>query len=82
MGQPHRRHDIGEARDGGAARKRSTGDETSGGGHPRGAGALPHPAQQAAAARVAGVVRGVDLGGGRSSGTLGNGAAVAVEWCA
>ena len=46
----------------------------------RDAGVRPRLVQQAAAARVAGVQRGVILGGGRSSGALGNGAAVVVEW--
>ena len=71
---------AGGAREDGGRRVRSPGAQTSGGGHPRGAGALPHPVQQAAAARVARVECGVDLSGGRSSGALENGAVVAVEW--
>ena len=71
---------AGDNRDGGAARKCSSGDQMGGGEALRDAGARPRLVQQAAAARVAGVERGVGLGGGRSSGALGNGAAVAVEW--
>ena len=50
--QTHRHHDAGEARDGGAVRKHSTGDETSGGLALREAGARPHPTEPSARAGV------------------------------
>ena len=75
VGQTHRRHDAGEARDGGAIRKRATG-------HGRGRAwarwrALA-PARRTVVVAVP-VVAGTDDGelvsGGRSSGAVGFGAA-------
>ena len=60
------------------ARVRSPEAQTSGGGHPRGAGALPHPVQQEAAAGVDGVERGEVIHGGWNS--AGCGDAAAVRW--
>ena len=85
MGQTHRRHDAGEARDGGAVRKRSTGDETSDGLAWREAGARPHPTELSARAEVDRNDGGDGKRGGRSSDKLGNDAVVRGRtrgwWC-
>ena len=75
VGQTHRRHDVGEARDGGATRDRATG-------HGRGRAwarwrALA-PARRTVVVAVPGVVCTVDgelVSGGRSSGAVGIGVA-------
>ena len=75
VGQTHRRHDAGEARDGGANRKRATG-------HGRGrawarwrALAGAHRTVVVAVPVVAGTDDGELVSGGRSSGAVGFGAA-------
>ena len=59
-GQPglnHRRLAAGGSRRGGRARNRSSGAQSSRGGHARGAGAHPHPERNAAAAGTDGALR-------------------------
>ena len=66
---------AGKARDSGGVRVSSSGDQMAGGGHLSDAGTRPRRVVWVVGPRVAGVVAGVDLGGGRSLGELGTEAA-------
>ena len=67
MGQTHRRHDAGEARDGGERRKRCSGHGSMRRWVLRIAGDVAHPTVALVGAGVAGNDDGVEPGGGRSS---------------
>ncbi len=76
VGQTHRRHDAGEARDGGVIRKRATG-------HGRGRAWARRQTVVVAVPVVAGTDDGELVSGGRSSGAVGNGVAgrLGRRWC-
>ena len=64
---------AGDARDGGGARDRSSGDQKQGGGYLRGAGERAHPMEQVREAGVAGACRKRARSGGRCAGVRGVG---------
>ena len=74
-GQSRRRLAAGEARDGGGARDRRSGDHSGGGDHPREAQARAHPVVHAGGCGGGGARRSEARGGRRSSGEARAGAA-------
>ena len=75
-GQSRRRLAAGEARDGGGARDRRSGDHSGGGDHGSEARAHAHPVEHAEGCGGGGARRSRAQGGGRSSATCGRGVVV------